>query len=118
MKYSRRQVYAEAFAPGHQHARFEQLTVAVKNQHPQLAPEHQQGFSLVAAQVTVGRDVRGGLQAHHHAMTRLLHLMQVVVLATTRVTGSLLGQFVKQCLIEKAGGSHGFNVLVYKPLTA
>ena len=54
------------------------------------------------------------LQPDRHAMARLVHLMEVMVLALPWAGRRLLGQCAKQGLIEKARLSHAS----YNPLTA
>ncbi|MNW03528.1 hypothetical protein D3C71_1994790 [compost metagenome] len=85
----------------------------IKDQYAETPLEHQQGFSLIVAQVPMRRDVSRWLQANGHAMARLFHLMEVVVLTPARTGRGFLGQVSKQCLIEKARRCH-----VYIPLTA
>lgn len=108
-----RQVDANAFTAGFQQAGLLQRAVVREQHQPQAAAQHQQGLGLVGTEVAMGGDVGAGLEAHRQAVARLLHGVQVVVLAQARAGRGACGQAIEQRLVEEARGHGG-----HMPLTA
>lgn len=111
---TRREVHTQAVAARLQHSLVGHRPLLIEDQQAQAPLEHDQGLSLVGAQVAMRRDIGARLQPDRHAVARLFHLMEGVMLPPARVGGSLCGQPGEQRLVDERRLAHDHNPFTAK----
>ena len=110
---TRRQVHTQAIPARLQHSLVGHRPLLVEEQQAQATLEHDQRFGFVIAQVPMRRDIGARLQPDCHAVARLFHLMEIVMLPPARVGCSLCGQPGEQRLVDERRLAHD-----HSPFTA